>query len=154
MPSLGIGLSGEKQKNRTPNVVAQEDFDTATRGYTGENANVALYSTGLDNPCLQVDCTATTGYAYKEYTVLPSTRYYFRIRLAVGELGSGNKTVKLGTSAGDDTHFSGVQNVPGVTTWYHFTTGGSQTSVFVSLQQQISGKFAGWDDFRLETWDG
>ena len=150
MPQLGLSNSTSKSKQRNPIVAGQENFDLDTGGFTGEDANLALYSTGLDTPCLQVDCTQANGYAYKEFTVTASTKYYWRVKLVVGEVGSGNKSILWGTSAGDGTHYAATQNVPGVTSSGTFTTGGSQTSVFLSLKQAQSGKFAGWDDVLIE----
>ena len=156
MPSLGLGASGGKQKNRTPHVFAQHDFNSDIEGFTGSDANLALYSLGLSTPCLQVDCTDTNGYGYKEYSgFTQSTRYYWRVKLAVGELGSGNKKIQIGHDGAGSTNYHDVtQNIPGVTTVGNFYFSHSSiTSLFLSLQQQFDNKFAGWDDILIETWD-
>jgi len=160
MPSLGLGSIGAKEKSRTPKVIADHDFDSGTEGFTGSNANISTTSAGLETPCIKVDCTATYGYAYKQYTVTPSTKYYWRIRLATSEVGSGNKRIRWGETQGNSEYAGSgtgiIHNTPhqlGAFISGSFTTGGSITSVWLSLQQQISGKWAGWDDVLLETYD-
>ena len=94
----------------------------------------------------------------KEFTVLANTEYRWRLRLATAELTSGSKTYAWGTSADDDTNVSETtQNVPqspGTFSSGTFTTGGSQTSCFLTLKVANSGKYAVWDDILLETVDG
>ena len=91
------------------------------------------------------------GYAYRAFTVTNATKVYWRVTLMSGELSSGTKTIKWGTSHGDGSLATVVQSVPGVTSSGTFATGG--TTIYLSLQSTTSAKFATWDNVLLETLD-
>tara|TARA_R100000458_G_scaffold39390_1_gene36902 strand:- start:213 stop:692 length:480 start_codon:yes stop_codon:yes gene_type:complete len=159
MPQMGLGMSSGKSKNRTPSVAFQSDFGSGSHGFTANNATIdGNYTHGIpasQHPAMKVDTTSSNGYAYKEFTVIPNTKYTWRIKLQAGEIGSGDKSYAWGTSADDGTNVTEtVQNVPGVTSRGTFATGGSQTSCFLTLKVANSGKFAAWDNILLETLDG
>ena len=157
MPQMGLGIQSGKSTNkwRTPKVAGQFNFNDGTHSFTASNSVIDLYSVSLDSKGLRVDASSSNGYAYKEFTVLANTEYRWSLRLATAELSSGNKSYAWGTSAdGKNNVNQTTQNVPGVTSSGTFTTGGSQTSCFLTLKVQNSGKYAVWDDILLETVDG
>ena len=151
MPQFGLGFSS-KEKNRTADTPLEYNFnEDSDEDFTGSNANLSTTTAGGISRAIQVTATATNGYAYKECVVMPSTEYRYSIRLVRIAIGSGDKSVSFGTSAGDDTNLNwATENTPGQVTSGTFTTGASQTACFVNLRVETSAKFACWDDLVLE----
>jgi len=157
MPSLSLSNNLLKSKSRNPKLYLNENFKgsgTGSFNVIGSNASIANDAAGA----LTVTASATNGYAKRTLTVRGSTKYYLRIKLVGSSSGSGDKTVMIGTSGGDDSLLSlSTPGVAGTTTntYYNgaFTTGGSTTTIYIGLKVQTDTENATWDDILIETWD-
>tara|TARA_R100001463_G_scaffold16507_4_gene42774 strand:+ start:2814 stop:3269 length:456 start_codon:yes stop_codon:yes gene_type:complete len=147
MPQLGLSNSSTKGKVFAPRIYYYETFDSGTGGYSTQDAALLNSSNTL-----RVTVDEDEGYAHKAVTVIPSTKYYYRVRMAGIQAGGGDKFFMIGTGAGDDT-FVGVTTNSTGTYSGSFTTGGSTTAVTISLMVSNSGKYAKWDDILIETYD-
>ena len=147
MPQLGLSNSSTKGKVFAPRIYYYETFDSGTGGYSTQDAALLNSSNTL-----RVTVDEDEGYAHKAVTVIPSTKYYYRVRMAAIQASGGDKTFMIGTAAGDDTLVGITTNSVGVYSG-SFTTGGSTTAVTISLMVSNSGKYAKWDDILIETYD-
>ena len=139
---LGLGSSFITSKNRIPHIVIDEDFASGTAGFTGTNANLSNAS-----GTLEVDATASTGFAYKQFTVSNNTTYTYSIYLSSVELGSGAGHIFLGTSNGG-TQYKNI-DATGVATYTGtFTT--TTTTLYLSLVTDNNGKYTRWDDILIQ----
>ena len=148
MPSLSSSNSLVTSKNRMPDTLIDEHFASGTGGFSGSGADISNVSDSI-----RVLNTQTDGYATQSFTTLASTKYYYSIKLAGSQAGSGDKTIMIGTSGGDDSLVDVTQNTSGVTSSGSFTTGGSTTTIHLGLKVQTDAKYARWDDILIETWD-
>ena len=147
MPQLGLSNSSTKGKVFAPRIYYYETFDSGTGGYSAQDASLLNSSNTL-----RVTVSQDEGYAYKAVTIVPSTKYYYRVRMAGIQAAGGDKTFMIGTAGGDDT-FVGITNNSVGTYSGSFTTGGGTSQVTISLMVENSGKYARWDDILIETYD-
>jgi len=150
MPSLTLSNSLGRTKDRVPvATLIDEHFVIGVGGFT-EGAGLSAITN--DGERLKVTSDATDGYATQSFTCTASTKYSYRITLDAHNV-VGNKTVMIGTSAGDDSLVSKIVASAKEVSKGSFTTGVSTTTIHLGLKHATSGRTCYWDDILIETYD-
>ena len=124
------------------------DFATGTDAdnYTGVN----IGSTGITGGEYKFRASATNGYAWITFSVIPHVSYTFTCTYDKSSTANGTGRVDIGTSAGDDSITASDVLATGDTDVSLTFNSGNNTYLYLHLIGTTAGRFSYWDDISLK----